>query len=225
MVMMYVSVYPVVITMRNSNVYEERSLGIYEEDPVVKEQLHDPFASGRTPREKHFLRRRNTAAVIGKHIRRATNAFQGVGVQRAANPEDDCSPISFVGQQIKGQLAHDLWWLVLAVFLIFIIETDHFLSDPTNYSLFSILFEATSAYACLGFSMGLPNVSYSLAGGLHTGSKVVLCLAMMRGRHRGLPVAIDRAVRLPGDQLTKDEEEDGRIRRTTTAHRMMSCEG
>lgn len=31
-VMMYISVYPVVITMRNSNVYEERSLGIYAGD-------------------------------------------------------------------------------------------------------------------------------------------------------------------------------------------------
>lgn len=31
-IMMYISVYPVVITMRNSNVYEERSLGIYADD-------------------------------------------------------------------------------------------------------------------------------------------------------------------------------------------------
>lgn len=33
--MMYISVYPVTVTMRNSNVYEERSLGIYADDPVV----------------------------------------------------------------------------------------------------------------------------------------------------------------------------------------------
>ncbi|KAL2045367.1 hypothetical protein ABVK25_012168 [Lepraria finkii] len=31
-IMMYISVYPVVITMRSSNVYEERSLGIYVDD-------------------------------------------------------------------------------------------------------------------------------------------------------------------------------------------------
>lgn len=31
-IMMYISVYPVVITMRHSNVYEERSLGIYSGD-------------------------------------------------------------------------------------------------------------------------------------------------------------------------------------------------
>lgn len=36
-IMMYISVYPVVITMRHSNVYEERSLGIYADD----DEVHD----------------------------------------------------------------------------------------------------------------------------------------------------------------------------------------
>ena len=35
-IMMYISAYPVLITMRNSNVYEERSLGIYADDPHAK---------------------------------------------------------------------------------------------------------------------------------------------------------------------------------------------
>lgn len=40
--------------------------------------------------------------------------------------------------------------------------------------------------------------AYSFSGGWRTASKVVLCGVMLRGRHRGLPVALDRAVRLPG---------------------------
>jgi hypothetical protein len=36
---------------------------------------------------------------------------------------------------------------------------------------------------------------------------------MLRGRHRGLPVAIDKAVLLPRDTLHKLEEEDAQIRR------------
>jgi len=32
-IMMYISAFPVAITIRNSNVYEERSLGIYSDDP------------------------------------------------------------------------------------------------------------------------------------------------------------------------------------------------
>ena len=35
---------------------------------------------------------------------------------------------------------------------------------------------------------------------------------MLRGRHRGLPVAIDRAVLLPGEDLSIAEEEDANIR-------------
>jgi Trk-type K+ transport system membrane component len=31
----------------------------------------------------------------------------------------------------------------------------------------------------------------------HNGAKVVLCIAMILGRHRGLPESIDRAVQLP----------------------------
>jgi len=34
----------------------------------------------------------------------------------------------------------------------------------------------------------------------------VLCAVMLRGRHRGLPVALDRAVRLPGWDEDDDEE-------------------
>ena len=132
--------------------------------------------------------------------------------------------MSFVGQQIKRQLAHDLWWLVLAIMAIVIIETDHFLEQPITYSVFNILFEATSAYACVGLSIGLPTESYSFSGGLHRGSKLVLSLVMMRGRHRGLPVAIDRAVRLPGEKLTRDEEEDSRIRRSKAMQEVVGRE-
>lgn len=46
--------------------------------------------------------------------------------------------------------------------------------------------------------MGLPDQSYSFSGGLRPASKVVLVFVMVRGRHRGLPRALDRAVKLPG---------------------------
>ena len=227
LVMMYISVYPVVITMRNSNVYEERSLGIYDDDdPAIKEQerASNTFASSQEPDKKPSLRKRNTGAVISKQLKRVTT-FQGVGARRSNQNEEETSRTSFIGQQIRGQLAHDLWWLVLAILVIVVIETDHFLGDPVTYSVFNIIFESVSAYACVGLSIGLPNDAYSFSGGLHKGSKLVMCLVMMRGRHRGLPVAIDRAVRLPGEQLQKDELEDTRIRRTKTIHRMVSRDG
>ena len=40
----------------------------------------------------------------------------------------------------------------------------------------------------------------SLCGQFTTISKVVVCAMMIRGRHRGLPYAVDRAVLLPGER-------------------------
>lgn len=39
----------------------------------------------------------------------------------------------------------------------------------------------------------------SFCGQFNTFSKVVLCLMMVRGRHRSLPYALDRAIMLPND--------------------------
>ena len=55
-----------------------------------------------------------------------------------------------------------------------------------------------SGYACVGISVGVPYAAYSFCGSWHVLSKLVLCAVMLRGRHRGLPVAIDHAVKLPG---------------------------
>ncbi|KAG4216883.1 hypothetical protein PC116_g34636, partial [Phytophthora cactorum] len=45
LVVYYTAAYPHIITMRNSNVYEERSLGIYEGDQPEEEQLHSASSS------------------------------------------------------------------------------------------------------------------------------------------------------------------------------------
>lgn len=230
-IMMYISVYPVVITMRHSNVYEERSLGIYDDDasPDLEEgsslphsqnelQRQDTTNSNNTRISRRGLSNMSTAARLSSRIKRHF-AWHGVGVAPREEAAAE-SRISFISHQIHGQLAHDIWWLVLAVLIISTIETAHFLGDPTTYSVFNVIFEVVSAYGTVGISVGLPNEAYSFSGGCRTASKLVLCLVMLRGRHRGLPVALDRAVRLPGEELYRDEEEDHRIRRTMTSRRV-----
>ncbi|KAI0465510.1 TrkH-domain-containing protein [Xylaria cf. heliscus] len=214
-IMMYISVYPVVITMRHSNVYEERSLGIYDN----RHDYNDYFPSRPSSRS----RTEGNGEILGSMLRRALSEWHGVGAM--SNPHyaerDDLSQsrISFISHQIRGQLSHDLWWLVLAVLLIMIIETRHFLEDPITFSVFNVVFEVVSAYGCVGISIGFPNEAYSFSGGLYPGSKLVLCAVMLRGRHRGLPVALDRAVRLPGDEMHRVEEEDHEIHRSMSARR------
>jgi len=67
-------------------------------------------------------------------------------------------------------------------------------------------------YGTVGLSVGLPDQAYSFSGAWHTLSKLILCAVMLRGRHRGLPVAIDKAVLLPSEYLNELEEEDAHIR-------------
>jgi Trk-type K+ transport system membrane component len=253
--MMYISVYPVVITIRHSNVYEERSLGIYSGDEPSEADQSDPelAAGGTGPKLESYptdgvrslasplMRRlsRSTAAVDIGSILRHTFTMNGVGVPppmparqsnnskldnflhpgRLAGAGNPNSRISFISQQIHGQLAHDIWWLVLAVLIIATIETSHYMADPVTFSVFNIIFEVVSAYGTVGISVGVPNDAFSFSGAWYTGSKLVLCLVMLRGRHRGLPVALDHAVRLPGEHLHREEEEDHLIRRSMTTRR------
>jgi Trk-type K+ transport system membrane component len=112
---------------------------------------------------------------------------------------------------------------VLSILIITIIETGSFDRDPVTYSVFNVAFEVISAYGCVGISTGLPNQDYSFCGGWHKASKIVLCGVMLRGRHRGLPVAIDRAVLLPNENLQLGrEEEEGWERRIERSRTMVS---
>ncbi|KAL9103606.1 MAG: hypothetical protein Q9163_001370 [Psora crenata] len=196
-VMMYISVYPVVITMRNSNVYEERSLGIYADDPQIK----DIGGKERADHTQHGQQTSEHHTFLGSLKRRF---IQSNGV-----PE---SRSYFIRQQLRSQLSHDLWWITLAVLFIAITETSQFERDPVSFSVFNVLFEVVSAYGCVGISVGFPTVAYSFCGQWHVLSKLILCAVMIRGRHRGLPVAIDRAVLLPGEHLAAAEEQDAKIK-------------
>jgi len=113
--MMYVSVYPVAISMRNSNVYEERSLGIFS-PPAKLEDVEE--------KEKHLLSRRRSTFTIapGRNGGTSSRAF-------------------FVRQQIRVQLADEIYWLVIAIFIIMIIEGSQFERDPANFSVFNVIFE------------------------------------------------------------------------------------
>ncbi|KAJ9481909.1 hypothetical protein VN97_g11544 [Penicillium thymicola] len=97
----------------------------------------------------------------------------------------------FVYKQLSFQFSHDIWWLSLAILLITIIESDHFTAEPLAFSTFKIIFEAVSAYSCVGVSIGYPGQSYAFCGAWHTLSKLLLVAVSLRGRHRGLSVIVN----------------------------------
>ncbi|KAK6340335.1 hypothetical protein TWF730_002098 [Orbilia blumenaviensis] len=168
-IMMYIGVYPVVITIRRSNEYLYRSLGIYEGDD--EEKADDDTI--------YELRQEKIKPVL-----------------------------SFFGSQLRLQLSNDLWFLILGIWIIVLIEAKRIEAEPKEFSFFNVCFEAVSGYGTVGVSTGYPGVNYSFAGEFKPLSKIVMCFIMLRGRHRGLPVSLDKAVQLPGDITTPTEAEE-----------------
>ncbi|GAA6035920.1 hypothetical protein JCM8097_005165 [Rhodosporidiobolus ruineniae] len=157
-IMMYIAVYPIAVSIRSTNVYEEKSMGVYDED----------FDEDPDDVEARFEQSHSATQYIGYHARK--------------------------------QLAFDLWWLALAVWLICIVERHRIgSSDWPEVTIFSLIFEIVSAYGTVGLSLGNNRNNTSMSGILSTLSKLIVIAVMIRGRHRGLPIAIDRAVLLPAD--------------------------
>ncbi|KAL2006810.1 hypothetical protein VTN00DRAFT_9478 [Thermoascus crustaceus] len=201
--MMYVSAFPVLVTIRNTNVYEERSLGIYADENLPDDQGTQRASRGTFV---NFIR---------GHL---------LGHQESEYTDKETSRSYFVHQQLRSQLSYDIWWIALAVLIITIIESSSFERDPINFSTFNIIFEVVSAYGCVGISVGAPGQNYSFCGAWHAASKLILAAVAIRGRHRGLPVAIDKAVMLPNEALGWAEEEDAALRMERSRSRALNAE-
>ncbi|KAI0481473.1 cation transport protein-domain-containing protein [Xylaria cf. heliscus] len=160
LIMMYISVFPVAISIRKTNVYEEKSLGVYE-------NVHD---------------------------------FD----------DDEQTSISYVGTHLRRQLSFDLWYVFLGYFILTITEGSRLMSG--EFSMFAVLFELVSAYGTVGLSLGYPNTNTSLVAQFSVVGKLVIVAMMIRGRHRGLPYGLDRAVLLPSENLNRKEAADAELR-------------
>ncbi|KAI9702152.1 MAG: low affinity potassium transporter [Bogoriella megaspora] len=159
LIMMYISVFPIAISVRKTNVYEEQALGLYP-----------------------------------------------------AKDEDDAEQ-SYLGAHLRRQLSFDLWYVFLGLFFISIIEGSR-IQNTNDYafSIFTVLFEIVSAYGTVGLSLGYPNINASFSSQLKVLSKLIIIAMEIRGRHRGLPYALDRAILLPN-------REDHAVQRSTAQRR------
>ncbi|KAK0433448.1 potassium transporter [Armillaria borealis] len=169
-VMMYIAVYPVAMSIRSTNTYEEGSLGVFEAPPLDEDEFEDKDKELGSPEDQEP--RQRVARYLGWHLRR--------------------------------QMSDDIWWMVWGVFLVAIIERGNIMDEDKKwFDLFRVLFELVSAFGGIGLSLGFPSDNMSFVGAMRPMSKLVIIVVMVRGRHRGLPVAIDRAVKLPRELATK----------------------
>lgn len=143
---------------------------------------------------------------------RRTNVYEekSLGIYDAADEDHDeeTNAPTYIGAHLRRQLSFDLWYVFLGLFVIAIAEGSR-LQEDTDYSfqLFTVLFEVVSAYGTVGLSFGYTNVNTSFSGQFNVVSKLVIIAMQVRGRHRGLPYALDRAVLLPSDALNRHEAE------------------
>ncbi|KAG8161872.1 hypothetical protein KVR01_008859 [Diaporthe batatas] len=158
LIMMYISVFPIAISVRRTNVYEEKSLGIYQDTTGEDDE--------------------------GTHA----NSF------------------SYVGAHLRRQLSFDLWFIFIGFFILSISEGSRLSSN--DFSMFAVLFEIVSAYGTVGLSLGYTNVNASLSSQFTVVGKLVIIAMQIRGRHRGLPYGLDRAVLLPSESRFRNEAEE-----------------
>ncbi|RCH96841.1 hypothetical protein CU098_000952, partial [Rhizopus stolonifer] len=161
-VAMYISVYPVAISMRNSNVYQERALGIYK----GPDEDNDEGADMTMQNYVHRLKRYSTVTSI---VTNSKKVLRG--------------PDFFVMTQIQRQLTSEIFWVICCIFAICVIEAEAIVS-PSPITISTVIYECVSAFGNVGASTGYPNTTASQAQQYHTLSKLVLILLMYRGRHR-----------------------------------------
>ncbi|KAJ7250788.1 potassium transporter [Mycena rebaudengoi] len=156
---------------------------------------------------------------------RSTNVYESesLGVFEEAPPEEDEEPTNLdkfeprerIGRyllwHLERQLSIDIWWLICGVFLVAVIERHNLLDEEKKwFDMFRIVFELVSAFGGIGLSLGFPSDNYSFSGTLRPLSKLVIIVIMLRGRHRGLPVGVERAVTLPKElKLNRRGERHG----------------
>lgn len=77
-------------------------------------------------------------------------------------------------------------WLFVFIFLMCAIEYRRMAPVDPHVTLLKIIFETISAFGGVGMSLGYPDRTTSFASVLSSGSKVLLIITMLMGRHRGL---------------------------------------
>lgn len=170
-IVMYIALLPIAMSVRSTNVYEEQSLGIFND----------------------------------------VDANNNVMSKKDWNHE-------ILKVNIRNQLSFDMWFLGIIVSLICICEAGSI--DKGLFGIFDIIFEVISGYGTVGLSMGFTNINSSLVTKFSNVSKLLVCLVMIRGRHRGLPISLDRSIMINEKEMNLNDDIGTRnVLRKVESHR------
>ena len=109
---------------------------------------------------------------------------------RGTKIEDPTSSSHYV----RDMFFNDLLIVFIGVLIICIIENENLKDFPDDYTALKIVFEVVSAYGTVGLSLGYGSEYTSFSYAFHTGSKVIIIIIMVLGKHRPLPNSDDPAL-------------------------------
>ncbi|KAF4996166.1 hypothetical protein FGRMN_4658 [Fusarium graminum] len=134
---------------------------------------------------------------------RSSNTYEerSLGIYENSLQYDENDGGSYFVTHVRNQLSFDLWYICLGLLCISIAEHRKIMDgDDPAFAMWPMLFEGVSAYCNVGLSLGYPTINSSFCTKFTIFSKLVICAMMIRGRHRGLPYALDRAIVLPTEK-------------------------
>ncbi|KAG2223971.1 hypothetical protein INT45_013428 [Circinella minor] len=137
---MYIGVYPVGISIRNSNVYQERELGIYNGDDLYQTQNEGTTKLSRFPTINSVMT--TTKKLIPKR------------------------PSFYVMTQIQRTVTREICWVLIGIFCICIIEAQAIMA-PSPITVLTIIYETVSTFGTVGSSAGYPGVTTAQVGSYH----------------------------------------------------------
>lgn len=165
--MMYVSVFPTAISMRETDIYEEISPGIYIDDDDDDDEEEEDLGSN-NDNHSGRVESREWSVAGTTHMHQHQLVFDLCYISLG---------LFTIALNEGARLRHR--------------------KEEPSFNLFSVLFEIVSAYGTVGLSLGYPGTETSFSAQLGTFSKLVIIAIQIRGRHRSLPYELDRAVLFP----------------------------
>ena len=141
---MYIAVYPIALSIRASNVYEERSMGVFEDSDDED-----------SDEEEARLERKSLPTYIAHHGRKLLSfdlwwivfAIWLICIIEVRRAQPHREAIAHLARPQRNSIID---------------------AERPFISIFSVTFEAVSGYATDGLSLGTPNVSLQLCPNLHS---------------------------------------------------------
>ena len=183
---MYIAVYPILFTIRRSDLTVQQVEAIKFITQVDQQASSGQIAQIAVGQIAQIAHQTDQAAPTRQQRQSSYINLNQYESKLHKNEQWISLFIRIYGRNI---IFKDLTWVILSIGLILYIEGRHIVDYSEDLSIFHVIFEVISAYGTVGCSLSSSSLSFSQF--LSSASRIVIVLVMILGKHRGLPKAND----------------------------------